>query len=501
MKAAEAYKWLLGHSREVAYLDSIKALLGWDQRTYIPQKGHTHRAKQFELLAKLIHSRMADPVVGERLADIEASNIVGNPFSPEAVNAREWRRAHDRATRIPGRLAMELAKTTSDAESVWEEARPANDWGRFKPHLERVIALKREEATALSSTGEPYDALLDEYEPGQTARDLDPIFSYLRDKLRDLLERLRGSSRRPNPCILNFHCPVPIQQEFAMQVAVKLGYDPEAGRIDPTAHPFCTDIGPGDVRITTRYEEHSFIMSLFSTIHEAGHAMYSQGLPEEHWGTPMGQTISLGVHESQSRLWENLVGRSLGFWKHFYPMAKIKFPELEDVSLESLYLTVNQVEPSLIRTEADEVTYNLHVLLRFELELSLIRGELQVADLPEAWNEKMRSILGISVPDYRDGVMQDVHWPGGSFGYFPTYTLGNLYSAQLFTAADREIGNLDELFTRGEFQPLLQWLRRKIHSQGGRYWPRDLIRFATGEDLNPRYLIDYLENKFNMLYH
>lgn len=500
MKSQEAYEWLVDHSRKIAYLDSMQSLLGWDQRTHIPPKGHAHRAAQLASLAGLLHSMMTDPRMGEMLALIESSDLLQDGLSAEAVNAREWRRAFDRSTKIPRRLAVELARAAAEGETAWEAAKPRNDWEGFKPYLERIVALKREEAGILANGPELYDGLLDDFEPGEKARSLEPIFARLRQALVEILEKIAGSSRRPDLSALNGHFPLAAQEAFAREVIASLGYDFDSGRMDPSAHPFTVGIGPGDVRITTRYDEKNFTMALFGAVHEAGHALYDQGLPSEHWGTPLGRSISLGIHESQSRTWENLVCRSLGFWTYCYPKARKFFPALESVSLESFYFAINDVSRSLIRTEADEVTYNLHVLLRFELELSLIRGDLDVGGLADAWNEKMKIYLGVVPPDYASGVMQDIHWSGGAIGYFPTYTLGNLYAAQFFKTAKRNIGSLEELFSRGDFEPFLSWLRTHIHAPGSRYRPRDLVRTVTGEDLSAEYMIDYLNRKFGALY-
>ena len=500
MAAQDAYNWLADHSRETARLRSIKSLLSWDQRTQIPPKGHAHRHAQLALMAGLIHERLTDPGVGERLAAVEGSWLVQDPEEATAVNVREWRREYDRAVKIPPELAVALAQTAAEGETAWERTRPVSDWQALKPYLQRLVALKREEAEALGYAREPYDALLDGYEPGETAAGLTPIFSQLREALGRLLAGIQGSRRRPDPAIRGGLFPRAGQERLARMVIERLGYDFAAGRLDVTAHPFAAGIGPGDVRIATRYDEHDFAMAFFSTLHEAGHALYQQGLPPDHWGVPRGKAISMGIHESQSRLWENLVGRSLGFWKYFYPPVREIFPVLAGVGLETFYFAVNEVRPDLIRTEADEVTYNLHILLRFELERALMRGDLQVEDLPGAWNERMVEYLGLVPPDYGRGVMQDIHWSGGHFGYFPTYTLGNLYAAQFFARAATDLGNLEELFAQGRFAPLLEWLRQKIHSQGSRFWPRQLVQAATGENLSPRYLIDYLEEKFTALY-
>jgi len=500
MKPTDAYQWLLAHSRETALLQSVEQLLSWDQRTMIPAKGHAFRAEQLTLLARLIHERETDPRVGEHLAAAEGSDLTADPESTEAVNIREWRRHFDRATRIPQHLAVALAQAAAEGQTAWEEARPRNDWPAFMPYLERLVSLSRQQAEALGYTTEPYDALLDGYEVGERAADLEPLFRSLRDSLVKLLDAVQGSSRTPDEAVLHRHYPRALQEQFCREAVARIGYNFEAGRLDPTAHPFSTGLGPGDIRITTRYDEHYFSGAFFGALHEAGHALYDLGLPPEHWGSPRGQAISLGIHESQSRTWENLVGRSLGFWRNFFPRAQELFPALRDVDLEVFHFAINRVAPSLIRVEADEVTYNLHIVFRFELERGLINGGLEVRDLPDAWNAKVQEYLGLTPPDHRDGVMQDVHWSAGYFGYFPTYTLGNIYAAQFFASAAAEMGDLEEGFARGEFGPFLQWLRERIHSQGSRYRPRDLVQRVTGKELNSRFLEDYLAGKFSALY-
>jgi carboxypeptidase Taq len=500
MNSEQAYQWLASHNRETALLASADQLLAWDQRTFIPPKGHAHRARQLAVLARLIHEREIDPRVGENLARVEGSDLVADPLSPEAVNLREWRRNYDRATKIPPKLAEALALAGAEGQTAWEEARPKNDWGAFAPFLERLVKLSREAAEALTYTTEPYDALLDGFEVGETAAGLESLFSALRDSLVRLLDDIQGSGRTPEVGVLKGHFPQPLQEQFCREAAARVGYDFAAGRLDISAHPFSTGLGPGDARITTRYDENFFNAAFFGVLHEAGHALYEQGLPPEYWGSPRGMAASLGIHESQSRTWENLVGRSLGFWRSFFPRAQELFQALRDVKLEVFHFAINRVAPSLIRVEADEITYNLHIILRFELERALINGSLEVKDLPPAWNAKMQEYLELTPPDHRDGVMQDVHWSAGYFGYFPTYTLGNMYAAQLFAAAAKDLGDLEGLFARGEFAPFLAWLRERIHSQGGRYRPRDLVRQVTGEERDSRFLVEYLSGKFKDLY-
>jgi carboxypeptidase Taq len=500
MTPEDAYQWLLQHSQETAYYISMGQVLNWDQRTQIPPKGHPHRHNQFAMLAKWIHARATDPQVGEHLTRVEGSQLMQDQGSVAAVNVREWRRDYDRATKIPQELAVALAKATAEGETAWEQTRPQNDWETFKPYLQKVVALKREEAQARGYAGEPYDAHLDRFEPGETAVALVPLLGQLKEALIQILEAIQGSGAKPQGEVLRRHFPLDAQERLARLAAQSLGYDFAGGRLDPTAHPFSTGIGPGDVRITTRYDEHAFGQAFFGTLHETGHALYDQGLPVEHWGTPRGDSVSLGIHESQSRMWENLVGRSLGFWRYFYPRVREAFPVLHDVSLEVFHFAVNEVKPSLIRTEADEVTYNLHILLRFELERALMNDDLQVDDLPGAWAEQLQAYLGLPPPDFRQGVMQDIHWSAGLFGYFPTYTLGNLYAAQFFARAERDLGPLEEKFAAGDFAPLLTWLRDRIHAQGQRLWARPLVREVTEVDLQPRYLVRYLQQKFGALY-
>jgi carboxypeptidase Taq len=313
-----------------------------------------------------------------------------------------------------------------------------------------------------------------------TAQEVERLFEPLRRHTPELTAQIQRAPRQPDTSILRRHYPREAQERFCRLIAERIGFDWQRGRLDPTVHPFATRLSPGDVRITTRYYEDFLNPSLFGTIHELGHALYEMGLPEEHWGTPMGASASLGMHESQSRMWENFVGRSRAFWEYFYPIAQEHFDALREVALDDFVFAVNAVQPSTIRVEADEVTYNLHILLRFELELALLRGELQVADLPSAWNEKFKAYMGFEPPNDAEGVLQDVHWSGGMIGYFPTYTLGNLYAAQLYAAAERDLGDLQAQFRRGEFAPLLEWLREKVHRQGQRYPAKELIERITG---------------------
>jgi len=467
----------------------------------MPAKGAAHRAEQLALLAGLAHGQFTAPEIGDLLSQAEEGNAKQEPRSAVAVNVREIRRVYDRATRVPAALVEELARTSALAQDVWVEARRASDFERFRPWLAKLVALKQQEAKAVSAGGLLYDALLDEYEPGETVERLSPVFGELRKSLVDLVGRIAGSPKRPDLSILHRAYPIAGQEAFGKTVVTAFGFDFQAGRLDVTTHPFCSGIGPGDTRLTTRYNLRDFGDAFFSMLHEAGHGLYDQELASEHFGTPMGEAVSLGIHESQSRLWENFVGRSRAFWEHWFPQARQAFPEaLTGVGLDAFVFAINDVRPSLIRVDADEATYNLHILLRFELERALIDGDLPVADLPAAWADGMERLIGIKPPDDAQGCLQDIHWSGASFGYFPTYTLGNLYAAQFFAKARAELGDLEEGFRRGEFLPLKDWLTRKIHREGQRYRAADLVAAVSGEPLNPSYLLRHLTEKFGMLY-
>jgi carboxypeptidase Taq len=387
------------------------------------------------------------------------------------------------------------------AQQAWVSARKNADFPSFAPWLEKTLTLKRQEANCIGYKVHPYDALLDEFEPGDTTADLTAVFSELRAPLVDLIGRIGQSPRKTPAEILERTYPKFAQEKLARDAAVAIGFDFDAGRLDVSVHPFCTGLGPGDTRMTTRYDENYFGDAFFGVLHETGHGLYNQGLPAQHFGTPCGQYVSLGIHESQSRMWENLVGRSRSFWRFFLPKTKAAFPDaLGNVSEDDWYRAINDVRPSLIRTESDEATYNLHILLRFELEQAMISGDLAVADIPAAWNEKMKSYLGLVPPDAAKGVLQDIHWSGGAIGYFPTYTLGNMYAAQFFEQARKDLGDLDAMFARGEFAPLLGWLRQNIHSLGRRYTARQLVKKVTGKDLSAQPLLAHLNHKAAEVY-
>jgi carboxypeptidase Taq len=500
MRAQAAYDELVRRAREESLLESCAALLGWDEETYMPRAGAAHRAAQLGLLAGLVHERAVDPRVGELLAEVEGSELMRDPLAPAAVNVREWRRLYGRAVRLPRPLVEEIARTTTLAQQEWAAARRAADFAAFRPWLERVFLLKRREAEALGGPS-LYDALLEEYEPGITAAEISTLLEGLRRELVPFVEAIGAAPGRPDVALLHRAYPVERQKSFGSAAAAALGFDFQRGRLDVATHPFCTRLGPEDCRLTARYDENDFSEGFFTILHEAGHGLYEQGLDAAHHGTPLGEAASLGLHESQSRLYENLVGRSRGFWRHFFPLARRAFPEaLAGVTPDAFHFAVNAVRPSLIRVQADEVTYNLHILIRFELERALLSGDLPAADLPAAWAEAYRRHLGITPADDAEGCLQDGHWASGLVGYFPTYTLGNAFAAQLFARADADLGGLEENFAKGDFAGLLGWLRARVHCQGQRYPAARLVEVATGSPPDPFPLVKSLHTRYGEEY-
>jgi carboxypeptidase Taq len=499
--ADEAYADLIRHVKDYNLLGSCGSVLAWDERTYMPRQGAALRAEQMALLARLTHEMLTAPAVGDLLGAVQGTALVRDPESAAAVNVREVRRAYDRAVKLPKELVAELARVTTHAQQVWQRARQDNDFAAFRPWLAQVVALKRQEAEAVGYREAPYDALLDEYEPGATAAEITRVFAELRAELVPLIAAITSSGRTARRDLLERPYPVERQQAFGREAAAAIGFDFDAGRLDVTTHPFCSGIGPGDCRLTTRYNPRHFNEAFFGVLHETGHGLYEQGLDPEHFGTPMGSATSLGIHESQSRLWENQVGRGRPFWEYFFPRARQAFPEaLADVALDDFLFAVNEVRPSYIRVEADEATYNLHIILRFELEQALIAGDLEAPDVPAAWDEKFRQLFGLTPPTAAQGCLQDIHWSGGGIGYFPTYTLGNLYAAQLMEQARQDLGDLDANFRQGQFGRLKGWLNEKVHRPGQRWRAAELCRWITGRPLSHQPLLAYLRRKYEPLY-
>ena len=496
MNPDQAYVELVRLSREKSVLASSLGLLQWDAEICMPRSGVNHRGDQMSLLAGILHDRATDPRIADLLSDVEGSSLVNDAESPEAVNVREIRRDYDRETRLPRRLVEEMARVSALSAQAWSEARDNDEFETFAPWLDKTFDLTREKADATGyGDGVRYDALLDDYEPGMTTAQVSALFAKLGPQLVPIVDALRDRPQSMSAQVVEF--PVDRQRVFAESIATRLGFKLESGRFDLGPHPFCSTIGPGDVRIASRYQPFNLPNGFLGVIHETGHALYEQGLDPAHYGTPMGDAVSLGVHESQSRMWENLVGRSRGFWVHFYPQLQKTFEEsLGDISLDAFRASMNHVAPGLIRVDADEVTYNLHVLIRFELERALLDGELRAADVPGAWSEKYLKYLGISPRNNRDGCLQDIHWSEALIGYFPTYTLGNVYSAQLFDAAERAIGPLETSFAAGNFDELRVWLGENVHRHGRRYSPAALIEKATGSPPDTSALVTSLSHRY-----
>jgi carboxypeptidase Taq len=492
-----AYAELVRRSRDKTLLASCLQLLGWDEEVSMPRAGVRHRSEQNALLAGLIHDRGTAPDYDDLLSTVEGSSLVSDPDSPQAVNVRELRRDYDRERRLPRRLVEEMARAHALASQAWAEARKNNDFKSFAPWIDRVFELAREEADAVGYVGERYDALLDNFEPGMTSDRVSALFTQLETQLVPMVASLRDKLETAPDDVRTREFPVDRQRAFMEIVAKALGFNMESGRLDVVQHPFCSMIGPGDVRIGLRYLPNNFAGGFFALVHEVGHALYDHGLDPEQYGTPMGEPVSLGIHESQSRLWENYVGRSHGFWRHFYPQLQTTFHEsLRDISLDTFRQAVNRISPGLIRVQADELTYNLHIVIRFEIERALLSGNLVAADLPGAWNELYTRRLGITPPDDTTGCLQDIHWSEGLIGYFPTYTLGNVYAAQLFAAAERALGPLEEAFAEGDFTTLRTWLGENVHRHGRRYKPAEIVELATGSAPDPSALIETLSRRY-----
>jgi carboxypeptidase Taq len=501
MRADQAYDELMRRVREETLLTTIEAQLEWDEETYMPPGGIGNRSEQLALIAGLLHERGTDPRLGELLAAVEGSDLLADPGAPAAVNVRALRREYDRFVRLPRSLVEDVARTTALAQKAWAAAHAAADFAHFRPWLERIVELKRAEAECVGYADEPYDALLEDYEPGLRSAVVGRLFGALRRELVPLAERIAGAPRHPDAAVLRRHFPRDRQRRFGEAVAGAVGFDFSRGRMDLGGHPSCTGLGPGDCRITLRSDDRDFAGGLFTILHEVGHGLYEQGLDPEHYGTPLGEAASVGMDEAQARFWENRVGRDRRFWEYFYPRARALFPEsLGDVPLDEFHFAVNRVAPSLIRVRADEVTYNLHIMIRFDLERALVSGSLAVADLPEAWHSAYQDTLGVVPSTDAEGCLQDGHWSDGMIGYFPTYALGDVFAAQLYACAELELGSLGEQFARGEFGALVQWLGRRVYRQGGRHPSARLIEVVTGSPPDHRPLVRILRRKYEALY-
>lgn len=481
------YQKLVELVKEAGIHESIAELLDWDEEVTMPAGAIERKALEKGVHAAVSHRLATSDEIGKLIKAVERKKL----NAEQQAMVREIKFDYDRAINVPEELVKEMAETSTRAVEAWQKARKNNDFPLFKPHLKKIIDLKKKEAAAIDATKNPYDVLVEEYESGISTAEMANIFDEIKQELVPIIARI-SKAKQVNTRILGKQIPEQAQREFSLELLKYIGFDFSKGRLDVAEHPFT-----GYWRITTRYTD-GFAGTIGSTIHEVGHAFYEHNLPFEHFGTPLGESRSLSVHESQSRLWENHIGKSKAFWQGMFP--KLKKAYGLKTSLDEFYKAINCVQPGFIRVNADEVTYTMHIILRFELERALIEGRISVDDIPSVWKNKMRGYLGIDVPNDREGALQDIHWPSGLIGYFPTYSLGNVLAAQLFEAMTRDIDGLEEKISRGEFAELHSWLKDKIHSKGRRYPTKELIKMATGEEPNPRAYLRYLHNKFGEIY-
>lgn len=491
-----AYALLDQKLKHIQSLSSISGLLEWDEQVNLPAQSGDQRQDQLAVMANLIHKARTDEEIEALLAELETSE---NLSEDQLIVTRESRKGYDRSTKLPADFVEERTRAQSEAYHAWVAARKANDFESFKPHLSKQIELSKRMAEYLGWGDRPYDLMIDLHDPGMNAKTIASLFSDLKEDLIPLVSKILSSKTKAKTEIFrNF--PIPEQKEFLHQVTKSLGFDYTRGRIDISPHPFCSGNG-ADIRMTTRFAEDVPLDSLFSSIHETGHGLYEQGLPRDQLHNALGVAAGMGVHESQSRLWENQVSRSRSFWKHFEPKFREAFPkQLRDISSDDLYLAINAVGKNPIRVDSDEVTYNLHIIIRFEVEQKLFSGELAISDLPNYWNNAYKEALGITPKDNAEGVLQDVHWSYGAFGYFPSYCLGNMLAAQLWESAREQLPNLEKNFETGDFSRLLNWLRSSVHAHGKRYTLMPLTEKVAGNPLSPAALIRYLEERYLPLY-
>jgi carboxypeptidase Taq len=486
---------------EIHDLQGTQSLLSWDLETYMPEKGSAFRAKQMATLAKISHNLMTSPEMENHLRHLRQPGVLEKLDTMSQALVREVGRVFDKSKKTPIQLLQEMVETTAEAHKIWVEARAHKNFKQFEPVLRKIISLNQRMAEVQGYEDSPYDALLDEYEPGLTVKQLDPVFAKLKADIVPLLKAIQNSGYIPEAGFINEgFFPVEKQLQFSQMILREMGFDFDAGRLDLAPHPFSSGSSSMDVRLTTRVDERDVFSALSSSMHEGGHGMYEQGVNPALNRTPLAEGTSLGIHESQSRLWENQVGRSRAFWSHYLPQLQSTFPELKQVTLETFYHGINRVRPSFIRVESDEVTYNLHIMVRYEIEKALIEGSMKVDEVPEAWAAKMRDYLGITPAHDADGALQDIHWSHGSFGYFPTYTLGNLYSAQFFHTARQQNPALETQIGQGNLLPLKTWLNKEIHAVGKMESAATIVQRVTGEPLNASYFVNYLWQKYGEIF-
>ncbi len=485
---------------EVADLSALQALAAWDQETYMPSGSAEARGQQLATLGSLTHQKFTAAEIGELIEDVKKELADADLDSDDARYIKVLSKDYDEATKVPSEYVARFAKLTARAHETWAKARAASDFSIFQADLEEIVKMRQEYVSFFPPKDHPYDTLLDQFEPGMKTAEVQAIFGKLREKQVELLKAI-ADSKQVDDSFMHLNYPEQQQWDFGVEVATKFGYDWDRGRQDKSVHPFTTSFSINDVRITTRFMEDYVSSAMFSTMHEAGHGLYELGVNQAYERTPLNGGASLGVHESQSRMWENLVGRSMPFWEHFYPRLQEFFPsQLGNVELGAFYKGINKVEPSLIRVEADEATYNMHIMLRLELEIAMVEGSVAIKDLPALWNSKVEEYLGITPPNDAQGVLQDIHWSFGGLGYFSTYALGNLISVQLWEKINAAIPDLDDQIRAGKFDALLGWLRENIHTHGRKYEPQELVERVTGSKITPEPYLRYLEDKYSKIY-
>ena len=489
---------------ECIHLKNTLALLQWDQETYLPEKGVAERAEQLALMERLVHERVTSDELNRLLTEL--GSTTENPGGDEKLSSLDsdfvkiLRRNYDRAVKLPADFVSDSARAEGLSQAAWVKARSDNNFEYFLPHLVKMMEIARQKAAYWGFKDNPYDGLLDIYEPGLGEEKIYSLFNPLRERLSALLKKI-AACPRPDTSFLDTDYDVKSQAEYCAKLMKHIGFDTARGRIDISAHPFCTSIGSNDIRMTTRYFPNLLSSSIFATIHESGHGIYEMGFPEELQGTVLAGGASMGIHESQSRLWENVIGRSRPFWQNQFPLIQSQFPDkLSKINFDEFYRAINLVEPSLIRVEADEVSYSLHIILRFELEKALFSGTIDPVKLPEVWREKMKEYLGIEPETDSLGVLQDIHWSMGAFGYFPSYALGNLYGLLFWEKLNSEIPSLENEISGGNFSSIHSWLKDKIYVWGQRQYPGDLLKTVTGNTLSVEPFLNYVESKYSALY-
>lgn len=483
--------------KKLEYLSDAIGLSYWDLRVQIPKKAVPRRAEVLGYLSSEAYKLQTSETMKKFIDYFNQFNDLDDVTKAMVENAEK---EYNQTKKIPEERYREYITLVSNSEAIWEEAKEKSDFQLFRPYLEKLVEFNKEFVEYWGYKDNKYDTLLDKFEPGITVKELDKVFGDLRDAIVSLLNRIKEKGAQPRDDFFKEKFTVEEQEEFSKYVLDIMGYDFDAGRLDVSTHPFTTNFGNKDVRITTHYYENEFRSALFSSIHEGGHALYEQDIPDELYGTMLASGASMGIHESQSRFYENILGRSKEFWSFFYEEAKKRFKQFENVSLDEFYRGINVVEPSLIRTEADELTYSLHIIIRYEVEKALINGQIEVKDLPKVWNEKYKEYLGVEPSNDAEGVLQDIHWAGGDFGYFPSYALGNLYGAQFLNKMSKDMPNYTEDIKNGKLDAVHEWLKENIHKYGSVYKPTEIIKKVTGEELNAKYFIDYLNKKYSEVY-